>query len=264
MKKQWIIAGLAMMLLVCMAGAGPAVVEGADLPKVLNLATMPPGMIVNAQGVGIADICTKYTPMTIKVLTATNEMAWMPMLLTGEVDLGVGGSLAIQQAYLGTFVFEGIAKKAGVKGFPVRIVGAGSPLMVNFLVRGDDPAQKVADLKGRRVVSFREGTHFDLYTKAKLVNGGLSLDDVIEVPASNPLEGGRAVIEGRADTSDVALGAPIVAEAVAKVNARWLPMDPSPAAVKRMKVFCPTVYVAEVPGGIFPEVPKPARQLSMS
>jgi TRAP transporter TAXI family solute receptor len=130
-------------------------------------------------------------------------------------------------------------------------------LLVNFIVRGDDPAKTVADLKGRRVVSFREGTHFDLYTKARLANGGLTLKDVKQVPAANPIESARAVMEGRADAGDVALGAPIVAEAVAKVNARFLSLDPSPAAVKRLKKFVEVAYVAQVPGGVYMGVPEP-------
>jgi len=261
MNRQLIVCGLAVMLVFSLAGAVPS--HAAGLPRVLNLATMPPGMIVNAQGVGIADICTKYTPITIKVSTATNEMAWVPMTATKEIDLGVASSLPIRQAYLGSFVFEGIAKKAGVKSFPLRLVGGGSPLLVNFMVRGDDPAQKISDLNGRRVVSFREGTHFDLYTKARLANGGLTLKDVKQIPAPNPIESARAVMEGRADAGDVALGAPIVAEAAAKVKARFLPLDTSPAAIKRLKKFVEVAYVAEVPGGIFAGVPEPQYLMHM-
>jgi len=252
MKRPLILCGLALILTLSLVGASSA----AGLPKVLNLATMPPGMIVNAQSVGIADICSKYTPIKIKVMPATNEMVWVPMTATGEIDIGVASSLPIRQAYLGTFVFEGIAKKARVKGFPLRLIGGGSPLRVNFVVRGDDPAKKIPDLKGRRVVTFREGTHFDLYTKARLANAGLTLKDVKQVPAPNPIESARAVMEGRADSGDLAVGAPIATEAVAKVKARWLPMDPSPEAVKRMKEFCETAYVALVPGGVHIGVPE--------
>jgi len=252
MKRPLILCGLALILTLSLVGASSA----AGLPKVLNLATMPPGMIVNAQSVGIADICSKYTPISIKVMPSTNEMVWVPMMVTGEIDIGVASSLPIRQAYRGKFVFEGIAKKAGVKGFPLRLIGGGSPLRVNFVVRGDDPAQKIPDLKGRRVVSFREGTHFDLYTKARLANGGLTLKDVKQVPVANPIESARAVMEGRADSGDLAVGAPIATEAVGKVNARWLPLDPSPAAVKRLKEFCETAYVALVPGGVHIGVPE--------
>jgi len=160
-------------------------------------------------------------------------------------------------------VFKGIAKKAGVKSFPIRIVAGGSPLRVNFVVRGDDPAQKIPDLKGRRVVSFREGTHFDLYTKARLANGGLTLADVKQVPAANPIESARAVMEGRADAGDLAVGAPIATEAVAKVKARWLPMDPSPEAVKRMKEYVEVAYIKEVPGGVHIGVPESQNLMHM-
>ena len=256
MKRHVILCGVAMMLIFSLVGAHSAAEERGGLPKVLNLGTMPPGMIVNAQAVGIADICAKYTPIKIKVMPATNEMVWVPMTVTGEIDLGVTSSLPMRQAYLGTFVFEGLAKKTGVKSFPLRLIGGGSPLRVNFIVRGDDPAKKVADLKGRRVVSFREGTHFDLYNKARLANAGLTLKDVKQVPVANPIESARAVMEGRADAGDLAVGAPIATEAVAKIKARWLPVDPSPEAVKRLKKFVETAYVALVPGGVHIGVPE--------
>lgn len=256
MKRQFILCGLVLLLALSMGGAASAPVVAGELPRVLNLATMPPGMIVNAQAVGIADICGKYTPIRIKVMPSTNEMVWMPMTVTGEIDIGVASALPARQAYLGSFVFKGIAKKAGVKNFPLRLIAGGSPLRVNFVVRGNDPAKKIPDLKGRRVVSFRKGTHFDLYTKARLANGGLTLSDVKQVPAANPIESARAVMEGRADAGDLAVGAPIATEAVAKVKARWLPMDPSPKAVKRMREFVEVAYVKKVPGGVHIGVPE--------
>ncbi|MBW1801359.1 MAG: TAXI family TRAP transporter solute-binding subunit [Deltaproteobacteria bacterium] len=261
MKRRWILL-LAMVFIIGLVVGGP-VSAAQKLPRILNLATMPPGMIVNAQGVGIADMVSKYTPMSIKVMPATNEMVWMPMTVTGEIDLGVTASLPTWQAYHGTFVFEGIAKKAKVKGFPVRVVTGGSPLRVNFVVRGDDPAKTCADLKGRRVVCFRERTQFDLYTKARLANGGLTIKDVKCVPAANPIESARAVMEGRADAGDLAVGAPIATEAVAKVKARWLSMDPSPEAVKRMKEYIKTAYVAKTPGGVFIGVPEDQYLMNM-
>lgn len=263
MKRQFIFGGLALLLSFSMVGVAstPAVAE--KLPRVLNLGTMPPGMIVNAQAVGIADISSRYTPIKIKVMPSTNEMVWIPMTVTGEIDIGVASALPARQSYRGSFVFKGIAKKAGVKSFPIRIVAGGSPLRVNFVVRGDDPAQKIPDLKGRRVVSFREGTHFDLYTKARLANGGLTLADVKQVPAANPIESARAVMEGRADAGDLAVGAPIATEAVAKVKARWLPMDPSPEAVKRMKEYVEVAYIKEVPGGVHIGVPESQNLMHM-
>jgi TRAP transporter TAXI family solute receptor len=263
MKRLFILGGLALLLTFSMVGVAstPAVAE--KLPRVLNLGTMPPGMIVNAQAVGIADICSKFTPMRIKVMPSTNEMVWIPMTVTGEIDIGVASALPARQSYKGSFVFKGIAKKAGVKSFPLRLITGGSPLRVNFVVRGDDPAQKIPDLRGRRVVTFREGTHFDLYTKARLANGGLTLADVKQVPAANPIESARAVMEGRADAGDLAVGAPIATEAVAKVKARFLPLDPSPEAVKRMKEYVEVAYVKEVPGGVHIGVPKPEYLMHM-
>jgi TRAP transporter TAXI family solute receptor len=263
MKRRFFLSGWVLLLTFCVLGLVSASAVARDLPRVLNLGTMPPGMIVNAQGVGIADICSKYTPIRVKVMPSTNEMVWVPMTVTGEIDIGVASALPARQAYLGSFVFKGIAKKAGVKSFPLRLITGGSPLRVNFVVRGNDPAQKIPDLRGRRVVSFRKGTHFDLYTKARLANGGLTLADVKQIPAANPIESARAVIEGRADSGDLAVGAPIATEAVAKVKARFLPLDPSPEAVKRMKEYVEVAYVKKVPGGVFSGVPKPEYLMHM-
>ena len=254
MKRQWILL-LALMFIIGLVVGGP-VSAAEKLPRILNLATMPPGMIVNAQGVGIADVVSKYTPMSVKVMPATNEQVWMPMTVRGEIDLGVTASLPAYLAYHGTLAFKNIAEKAKVKGFPLRAVTGGSPLRVNFVVRGDDPAKTCADLKGRRVVCFREGTQLDLFTKARLANGGLSMKDVKCVPAANPIESARAVMEGRADAGDLAVGAPIATEAVAKVKARWLSLDPSPEAVERMTEIIKTAYVAKTPGGVFIGVPE--------
>ncbi len=241
----------------CAAPAPAPAPAPPELPRVLTLATMPVGMIVNAQAIGIADIIGIHTPMTIKVMPATNEMVWMPMTVTGEVQLGVASSVSIRQAYLGSHVFEGIAEKAGVKGFPLRVVSGGAPLRVNLFVPGDSPAKTLADLKGTRHVTFAEGTHFSLFTQALLANAGLTLDDIIPVPVANPVESVRAVMDGRADGAQVAVGAPIATEAVAKIGLRWLPVDPSPEAVKRMKEFADVVYVAETPGGVFIGIPEP-------
>jgi len=256
MKRRLILCGVALMLILGLIAASCAAPAPAELPKVLNLGTMPAGMAVNAQGVGIADICSIYTPISIKVVPLTNEEAWVPLTATEEIDLGVAVSLPMRQAYVASGPYKDLAGKSGVKSFPLRIITGGSPMPMNFVVRGDDPAQTIPDLKGRRVVSFMEGTSFDLYTKGRLANGGLTLDDVIQVPAANPIESARAVMEGRADAGDLAAGAPIATEAVAKVDARWLSMDPSPEAVKRMKEFVPTAYVSLLPGGKYTGVPE--------
>jgi TRAP transporter TAXI family solute receptor len=231
--------------------------EEEELPEVLNLGTMPVGMIVNAQAVGIAAICSNYTPISIKVYPATNEMVWVPMTATDEIQLGVASAVAMRQAYLGSYVFEDIADQAGVESFPLRVVAGGSPLRVNLFVPGDSPIETIPELEGTRHVTFAEGTHFVQYTEALLANGGLTLDDITPVPVANPVESVRAVMDDRADAGQVAVGAPIAAEAVANIGLRWLPVDPSPEAVQRMKDVVDVAYVAEVPGGVHIGIPEP-------
>jgi len=139
----------------------------------------------------------------------------------------------------------------------MRTITGGAPLRVNFWVAGDSPIKSISEIKGKRQVTFAEGTHFQQYNEALWASGGLTVDDIIPVPVSNPIESARALMDGRADVCQLAIGAPIGTEMVAKAKARPLPVDPSPEAVKRIKEIMDVAYVAECPGGVYAGVPEP-------
>jgi TRAP transporter TAXI family solute receptor len=238
---------------------GPYALTGsfsADLPRIVTMGTMPAGMLVNIQGAGIADVISKHTPMDLKIQAVTSEEVWVPMMLTDEVDIGVAVSLTMRNAFKGVAVYEDIANKVGVKGFPIRLVTIGTPIRMSILVPGSSDAKTTADLKGKTITSFAPQTAFDMYSKALLANGGLEPGDYKEFPVANPAESARAVLEGNADAGMVAAGAPVVAEAVARVDARWVHLVTSPEAEKRMQEVIPTSYIDNIPGGVFVGAPE--------
>lgn len=226
------------------------------LPKLLVIGTMPAGTLVGVQATGISDILSKYSGMKVNVKSVTSEEVWVPMLLSDEVDLGVAVSLTMHNAYKGIGVYGQIAKKVGTKGFPVRLVTSGTPIRISLLVQGAKPYKQISDLKGKTIVWFPKDTAFDLYTRALLANGGLDEKDVKKYPQANPAEAVRSVMDGTADACMVGVDAPAVAEAVAAVDARWLPVDAEPEAVKRMQSVISTAYVDVCPGGQHLGVPK--------
>ena len=252
MKKQLLIFCLAAMVCIGFAGVG-----SVDAAEIINLTAMPPGSLVNACAVGISNITSKYTDMNLKVIPKTNERAWVPLMATGEADLGLGNATALRNAFLGVDVFEEIGKQVNVKGFPLRLVTIGSPIISQFTVRGDDPAQKISDLKGYRMPYYPDGTFAKLMTDARLANGGLTVKDIKPVLFSNPIEACKALIAGRTQAADIAIFAPIAVEAVSKVGMRYIPLDVSPEALARYKAFNPTFYAYRVPGGVYAGIPEP-------
>ncbi|MBM3298862.1 MAG: TAXI family TRAP transporter solute-binding subunit [Deltaproteobacteria bacterium] len=254
MKRIAVVVGLAVIATLGIPQVGTVGAE--TLPKILNMGTMPAGTLVNIQGTGIADTISKFSPMSVKIKAVTSEEVWVPMTLTGEVDLGVAVSLTMRNAYLGIQVYKPIAEKVGVKDFPLRLLTAGTPVRISLLVQGESPLNKISDLKGKTLAWFADKTAFDLYTRALAANGGLTEQDVKKFPVANPADATRAVMDANADACMVAVDAPVVAEAVAKVKARWLPVDGSAEAVNRLQQVISTAYVETCPGGRFVGVPK--------
>ena len=230
MKRRFIVCGLAAILLLGLVGGSCA----APPPKTITLVTMPPGLVVNVWAVGMSDICSKYTPMSIKIMTQSNEMVWVPLTLTGEVDIGVTLVRVMRDAYLGRFVFEDIAEQAGVEGFPVRTVIRGDALLSGWMVRGDDPAQTIADLKGYRIATYPEGTYGEKAGRGALATGGLTMEDVIGVIVTNPIEAMTALLDGRVDASDCGANAPLALELIA-AGYRFIPYDTSPEALQKFR-----------------------------
>lgn len=257
MKKTLLIC---LLVLSCCFGLSiNSFAASEDLPRILIMGTMPAGTLVNIQGAGISDLISKYTPMNVKIMSVTSEEVWVPMMQTGEIDLGVAVSLTMRNAYLGKAIYKRIAKRVGVKSFPLSLVAVGSPIRIGFLVAGHSPIKKISDLKGKRVAMFAANTAFDLYTKALLANGGVNPKEIKTFPVANPVSATRAVMDRNADACMVAVDAPIVSEAVAKIGAHWLPVDSSSEAVKRMQNVIATAYVGTCPGGEHVGVPKPQK-----
>lgn len=226
-KLPFLLAGLLMV-------AAPQ--SAAALPKTIVMGGNPAGSLYYSIAAGLSKVVTTHTPMKVEVL-AQGANTWYPMMGTGEVQLGVANPCDAIVAYRGEEVYKQITKG---KGHPyLRAIMVGTPMEMSIVVPADHPARKISDLKGRKVVT-EFGTYFTttMSTKALLANGGLTFDDVKGVKVTTIVDGVRAVIEGRAEAATIALGAGIVEELKAAKGARFLPVDPSPAAMERTrKIF---------------------------
>ena len=90
----------------------------------------------------------------------------------------------------------------------------GSPLRVSLVVRKDSTIKTVQDVKGKRVTGeYPANLAIWFYIFTGLASAGLTWDDVKVVPVPAVNEGVDAVVQGRADVSNHAIGAAKIKEA---------------------------------------------------
>ncbi|MCS7280614.1 MAG: TAXI family TRAP transporter solute-binding subunit [Desulfobacterota bacterium] len=213
----------------------------------INIGTNPIGAFFHTIGVAAAKVINEKTNLKAIVKPMSGPEAWMPYMARGEIQLGVMNMWDAEMAVLGKYEWEKLSQG---KGFPnLRILTPTVPNKIGIVVPKDSPVRKIADLKGKKVAGKYPRTSITLQTLALLANGGLEEKDVIMVPVHSPPDGVKAVIEGRADASGtITLGSPVIEELNAKKGARYLPLDPSPHLVERMKKYFPG-YMAKVKEG---------------
>jgi TRAP transporter TAXI family solute receptor len=126
----------------------------------------------------------------------------------------------------------------------------GSPLTVSLVVRKDSSMKTVQDVKGKRVTGEYPANiaiWFHVYTE--LANAGLTWDDVKVVPVPAVNDGVDALVQGRADAANHAVGVAKVKEADAAIGVRYLSLDCSPQGDARVRKAVPGYYLITLKSG---------------
>jgi TRAP transporter TAXI family solute receptor len=118
------------------------------------------------------------------------------------------------------------------------------------VVRRDSAIKTVSDVKGKRVTG-EYPAHLAVWTSVfgSLASGGLTWDDVKVVPVPAVNEGIDALVQGRADVSNHAVGSAKVREADAAVGVRYVSLDCSPRGEERIKKAVPGYYLTILKSG---------------
>jgi len=213
----------------------------------ISIGTNPIGAFFHTIGVAAAKVINDHTNLKAVVKPMSGPEAWMPYMARGEMQLGVMNMWDAQMAVPGKYEWEKLSQG---KGFPnLRLITPTVPNKIGLMVAKDSPLKKISDLKGKKVAGKYPRSSITLQTLALLANGGLEEKDVIMVPVHSPPDGVQAVIEGRAESSGtITLGSPIIEELNAKKGARYLPLDPSPQLVEKMRKYFPG-YMVKVKEG---------------
>jgi TRAP transporter TAXI family solute receptor len=186
-------------------------------------------------GAAVADVISKNSKYTGKMITAAGAAVWMPMMDSREVDLGVASHYEAWLARGG--------KKPFAKSFDVRTVVVGGGINVGLYVRKDSDIKTLADIKGKRIGSGYPGAPaIGVYALGEIANGGFGWGDMQAVPRTSLYAGQREdVTEKRLDVFYASVGSGITNELNSTIGIRFLSLDPSPAALASMRKVYPAV-----------------------
>jgi TRAP transporter TAXI family solute receptor len=245
MRGRWLLLS-SLIIAVALLALGPAV---AQAPKSVTFGTNPPGTIFYTVASGLAKVVSGAASFQMTIQPYTGTSTFLPLLNSGEMEFGVVNAVDMGLTYRGPNF-----KIGGRNPFPhapnVRLVMRGSPLLVGLLVRKDSPIKNVYDIKGKRMTG-EYPAHLAVWYNmfGHLASAGMTWDDVKIVPVPAVNDGVDALVQGRADVTEHALGAAKVKEADAAVGVRHLSIDCSAKGEGRLRKAVPGYYPRIVKAG---------------
>ena len=244
-------AGAGRTLAAIAAVAGAWLAGAPATAQTYGLATMQPGTLAHTTGTAIAKVLKDKGGLNTLVQTTAGETVLIPMVASGEIDLGIANLAEVQAQVEGS----GPNRQADL-----RLIGVIHPLWASFFVRKDTTMKTSPDLKGKRLgLGYSAMRTVDMLVQAQLALGGLTAKDVTPVMVPNVMRGADDFISGAVDALYFAFGAPKVREADASVGGiRALDASASPEQLAASRKLFPYGYLTPTrPAPIFVGVTEP-------
>jgi hypothetical protein len=216
--------------------------SGTHAQQALGIGTSPQGTLTYQIGATYGQVVTDELGRQARVQPQSGTGVMVPLVNSGELDIGFVNTLEMTDAFTGTGTFDGRPQAN------IRMVGVMFPIRVGMFVRDDSDMQSIEDLEGKRVAwGYTSQQIIQTVLNGVLANAGLGPDDVQQVLVPNLIRGVDEFIAGNVDAGFFAIGPAKVAEADASVGGiRFLPMSESEEAVARMQDAVPSSYIATV------------------
>ena len=230
------IASVAVALAACVASGQ------ASAQQALGIGTSPQGTLTYQIGAAYGQAVNDALGRQARVQPQSGTGVMVPLVDSGELDVGFVNTLEMTDAFTGTGTFDGRPQDN------VRMVGVMFPIRVGMFVRDDSEIETVEDLRGRRLAwEYTSQQIIQTVLNGVLANAGLGPDDVEHVLVPNLIRGVDEFIAGNVDAGFFAIGPAKVSEADAAVGGiRFLPMSESEEALARMQDAVPSSYIATV------------------
>ncbi len=228
--------------------AGFAMAASAAAAQPVSLSTLPPGAINNVQAQVVAKVLQQKGNLNVRVATFNSPSNILASVNTKRAEFAWTSNDEGGAAFRGTQEYKGKAMKN------LRIAATIFHFNVGILVKNDGPVKTIQDLKKYPTATgWRGFTQGAIIFNAMLATAGMSLKDVKPSPTLNLITAANDLKSGKNMVTIFAVGAPKVAELNSALNGvRFLSLDNSPAALKRMQAIRKEYYMGTV---------KPAKHL---
>lgn len=196
---------------------------------------------IGQMGAAVASVVSQKGELQMRpqVVAATEQ--YVPMVNAYRLEFGIANSMQTLMSVRG----EGLSQ--GRPNANLRIVAILSDNHLAPLVARDGDVKVPAQLRGKRAPSGWTAQEVGRYlTSGFIYNGGLTWNDVTQVPVAGFPQQFQALQEGRIDLATAIIGQGIVAEVDSRMPVRFVSLDATPAAVKRMQEQVPGSYITRV------------------
>jgi uncharacterized protein len=250
MNARWNLLRLVVAILLFLIQTVATAAHAQQPPKSVTIGTNPAGTVFYALGGGLASVISGAAPFQAVIQPYTGTSTLLPLLDNGEIDFSIINAVEMNLAYQGPARFK-VSGRNPLPHVPnTRLIMRGSPLQVSLVVRKDSTIKTIHDVKGKRVTGeYPANIAIWYHVFTGLASGGLTWDDVKIVPVPAVNEGVDAVVQGRADVSNHAIGAAKIKEADASVGVRFVSLDCSSQGEERVKKAVPGYYVTTIKAG---------------
>ncbi|PSJ37807.1 C4-dicarboxylate ABC transporter substrate-binding protein [Zobellella taiwanensis] len=210
--------------------------------QMLSFATPPQGSVWNTMSTAVANVIRSKENVNALVQPYSGNRAMMDAVDQGLAEFAINDVNDVIIAAQGRFDYEDRARSN------LRVAMVINPQPIGIFVRKDSGINTIADLAGKRVASgwnaFPLGRS---HMEAMMATGGVSWDDVQQVPVPDLIRAADTLASGRLDATFFAVGGPKVSEVDASVGGvKFLPVPTDEAAQDAMLKVRPAFYITEV------------------
>jgi TRAP transporter TAXI family solute receptor len=206
----------------------------------VGLGTSPQGTLTYAVGAAVAKTLTEAGQLQARVQPSSGTGAMIPLVNSGEIDIGFANTLELYDAFHGVGTFD---KRPNPD---LRTIAVIFPIKVGLFVRANSPIKSIKDMKGHTIAyGFTSQEIIRKTVDAMLATESLTIKDLKPVMVPNLVRGVDDFIGGRADITTFALGSGKVSEADAAVGIRFISLPDTPDALKGLKSEFRTAYIGK-------------------
>lgn len=221
-----------------------ALVPTLAFPQVVGLGTTQVGATFQL-ATGVAKVVSDKGGLQMRTQPMAGAAQYAPLVNKGDIDFGISNIPELHYLVKGEVIVENRPHPE------LRMVARLVPWYNGLVVKKDSPIRTVKDLKGQPVPAGFSGNPLGrVLITGYLANAGMTFEDTRQVPVPAFPRMFDAFKQQQTATSIATIGMAQLKEWESALGGvRFLPFDPSPAAVAAVTRHVPHSYVVEVKPG---------------